>query len=104
MIRSLPPAEQIRPFFQLWTLKEALCKALGEGLRMRFDEVGFELEPLRLVAAPRSAGALEMWRLAQWRAAPDHIVALALCASAPLDVLAWQTSAHHLWSVVAQPV
>ena len=97
MLRALPPAEQFEPFLQLWTLKEALCKAVGEGLRMRFEEAGFELEPLRLVTAPLSAGAPEGWQFAQWRSAPDHIVALALRTSAPLEVLAWQTSVGHPW-------
>ena len=56
----------------------------------------FELDPPRLFTAPLSADAREGWQLAQWRSAPEHIVALALRTSAPLEVLAWQTSGGNL--------
>src|SRR6516164_10152103 len=32
----------------LWTLKEAFAKALGMGLSLPFDTIGFDLDPIRL--------------------------------------------------------
>lgn len=46
-----------RTFFQLWSLKEAALKSIGEGLPFGLDAFEFELTPnMRLVRAPRSHG------------------------------------------------
>ncbi len=49
-----------RTFFQLWSLKEAALKSIGEGLPYGLDAFEFELEPnLRVVHAPRDHGGPE---------------------------------------------
>jgi len=46
-----------RNFFQLWSLKEAALKSIGEGLPFGLESFGFELAPtLRVVHAPREHG------------------------------------------------
>ena len=48
---------RLRTFFQLWCLKEAALKSVGEGLPFGLDAFEFELSPnIRVVRAPNNFG------------------------------------------------
>jgi len=54
---------RVRIFFQLWSLKEAALKSIGEGLPFGLDAFEFELSPkLRLVHAPSDHGGPERFK------------------------------------------
>ena len=51
---------RLRTFCQLWSLKEAALKSIGEGLPFGLDAFEFELTPnLRVVSAPPDYGGPE---------------------------------------------
>lgn len=64
-------------FIQIWTLKEAVTKAVGLGLNIPFDELDIEITDMpRIRQAPISIA--QPWWLKQQLTADDHIEALAL--------------------------
>lgn len=74
-LTSLEADERSRGFLRLWTLKEALIKATGEGLSRELDSFWFEVFPPRLhfVSSDETA---EPWRFEQ-RIVDDAFVAAA---------------------------
>jgi 4'-phosphopantetheinyl transferase len=76
-VRAGAPAQQTRRFMQLWTLKEAVAKAVGLGLALPFAQLEFEVEPVpRLVGAPDGVGGA--WWLVQHETEDGHVEAVAL--------------------------
>ncbi|QOV35705.1 4'-phosphopantetheinyl transferase superfamily protein [Streptomyces ferrugineus] len=65
---------------RLWTLKEAYSKALGQGLRFRFTEFGFDLSTpdARLVRPDGSAAGGPEWAFATFRAGERYVVSVAV--------------------------
>jgi len=60
VVEEVGGLERRRTFFQLWGLKEAALKSIGEGLPFGLDAFEFELAPaLRVVHAPRDHGGAE---------------------------------------------
>lgn len=55
-------SKRLRTFFQIWTLKEAALKSVGEGLPFGLDRFEFELDPNpRVVHAPNGHGEPEQF-------------------------------------------
>jgi 4'-phosphopantetheinyl transferase len=77
---SLPPAQQIDRFFDLWTLKEAYAKARGLGFRLPLNEFSIHVGPggERRITFSRDCGDdPESWCLSQFCPSPRHRLAVA---------------------------
>jgi 4'-phosphopantetheinyl transferase len=68
----------------LWTLKEALVKAVGEGLDIDLRQLHVSLDPPRLLIAPAELGQPSEWHLVHWRAGPHHVASIAYRCAAPV--------------------
>jgi 4'-phosphopantetheinyl transferase len=77
---SRPASERLVFFLRCWTLKEALSKAVGEGLSLPFREFAFD--EAQLVAAPALwSGTGERWSFAHLSAGEDAVLGLAWSGS-----------------------
>ncbi|MBX3701889.1 MAG: 4'-phosphopantetheinyl transferase superfamily protein [Dokdonella sp.] len=70
-LAELPAALQLDAFVALWTHKEALLKALGDGLSFGLDRIPFALEPSTLSWTLRAASDAADWRLHAFAPAPE---------------------------------
>jgi 4'-phosphopantetheinyl transferase len=80
---KLPAARLQERFFLHWTLKEAAIKALGRGLLVPLDSVGFHLSGRRPYGIAISGAGLpdaERWRFALLEPRPPYVAALAVRA------------------------
>jgi phosphopantetheine--protein transferase-like protein len=60
VVKEISGLLRLRTFFQLWSLKEAALKSIGEGMPYGLDAFEFELAPtLRVVHAPSDHGGPE---------------------------------------------
>jgi 4'-phosphopantetheinyl transferase len=65
-LSNCAPKQKVRRFLSLWTLKEALSKALGVGLNVPFSKIVIELgtaDAPQLVDMPASLGDTSRWNL-----------------------------------------
>ena len=72
---------QSAAFFTLWTRKEALLKAIGEGIGQSLDRVEVTFlpgVPARVLSLPAHLGAGRKWRLLDLTISPSYVGALAL--------------------------
>ncbi len=77
---ALEPRERPLGFFNCWTRKEALVKAVGHGLSMPLDDIEVTLapgEPAKLLRLGDRTGERIGWRLRSFRPAPGFVAALA---------------------------
>jgi 4'-phosphopantetheinyl transferase len=69
-------------FWALWTLKESLIKATGEGLHAPLNRFGFVLnahhQGIGLHAAPDTPEGARSWWLGQWAPTPRHLAAVCM--------------------------
>ncbi len=76
-LRALPDDRRTDGLFAVWTLKEAVIKALGRGLAMPLDSFAVDWEPPGVTFAPGASAATD-WLLRRFRPGPAHVLALAL--------------------------
>lgn len=74
----LDPEARRDRFFDLWTLKEALVKALGAGMAMSLNRLAFAVDPGRGIrlSAPADVDA-KMWQFGLFAPSPRHRLAVA---------------------------
>ena len=90
-LRSLPDERRVEAFFNCWTRKEAVLKALGTGLTFPLDRVVVTLapdEPARVEAFDEDAVAGGNWWLDTFQPASGYVGALAAHGK-PLAVYHW---------------
>jgi 4'-phosphopantetheinyl transferase len=78
LLRSSPPQKQQQTFFRLWTLKEALIKATGEGLHRALDSFSFSLDPTAVTFHPIDPEDADAWVFLERRPTARHVLALAI--------------------------
>jgi len=83
-LKGKPVSDQIRRFYQLWTLKESLLKAIGCGLSVAPSRISIQLNDKanpRLLDLPKELGSSNDWSLRLIRATDIHVSALAVNVS-----------------------
>jgi 4'-phosphopantetheinyl transferase len=88
-LSALDESEQAAAFLRLWTAKEAVLKALGQGLSFGLDRLRFDLDDggrsTTLCQLDEQAGKVEEWQLLRFQPTPMHLGALAW-RGAPLRI------------------
>lgn len=78
LMRAAPAADRAMIFFRLWTLKEALIKATGEGLSRALDTFSFSFAPTAIAFHPPDPNEAARWMFLEERPTPHHALALAV--------------------------
>lgn len=103
---GLAEGPALERFLEIWTLKEALSKALGVGLSVAPEEWSFDLDtsPIhRLLSLPDAFGDPARWQFEQTRSPEGHVVSLAIPNPGPDPVpVEWtHLGAHELLAAMA---
>ncbi|HWO89921.1 MAG TPA: 4'-phosphopantetheinyl transferase superfamily protein [Gemmatimonadales bacterium] len=84
-LRGLPPRERDLAFFSCWTLKEAVLKAVGNGLTQHLDSFAVTVrpdEPAAFVAVAPGGRGLQRWKLERLDLGEGYVGAL--CVEPPV--------------------
>ncbi|MBA9050662.1 MULTISPECIES: 4'-phosphopantetheinyl transferase family protein [Streptomyces] len=76
-LEPLADAERAAAMLRLWTLKEAYTKALGQGLRLGFDEFGFDADGSGLAAPDGRPVRRDAWTFATYRVLGRYVLSVA---------------------------
>jgi 4'-phosphopantetheinyl transferase len=104
LLRATPAADQPAALFAIWTLKEAIIKAMGRGLSMPLADFALSLDPLavRFLEAHREDSA--RWFLRRFAPTRSHTMAVALRHPDPatVSVVAAEVDTSSLLAFAAQ--
>lgn len=90
-LRDLPAARRAEAFLRLWTIKEAVTKALGGGLSIPLADFTIGLDPVTLQFAGELRQDHDRWQVEERRPTPSHHAALAIRrASERRGMIHWQ--------------
>jgi 4'-phosphopantetheinyl transferase len=80
-LNTLPASAQREGVFDLWTLKESYIKAVGKGLSIPMDKVGFffpDHQTIEVSFHPDLCETASRWRF--WQVRPTNEYLIAVCA------------------------
>jgi 4'-phosphopantetheinyl transferase len=84
LLRALPQREQLGAFFRCWTRKEAIVKAIGEGLSHPLASFDVSLAAGEPAVVERFEGeAADAWQLAHFEPASGTVGAIACRTGGP---------------------
>jgi len=91
-LERLPARRKRRRFFELWTRKEALAKAVGLGLSVPLRDIVFQAvesedgrgSELALISAPGAMGDPERWQVVPLEVSEEYVAAVAVPGSDPV--------------------
>ncbi len=63
MLRGTLPEQMALAFTQMWTIKEAVAKAVGAGPHLPFDQISCALDPPRVIDLPAGSWAAPAWQI-----------------------------------------
>jgi 4'-phosphopantetheinyl transferase len=80
-VEALPTAQQPQALAELWTLKEAVAKAVGLGLSLPLQSFFIAFDPPAVTFADAAFGRSCEWQLSVHRPTSDHTLAIAVRTS-----------------------
>jgi 4'-phosphopantetheinyl transferase len=77
LLTNLQEPDRERELLRIWTLKEAYTKALGQGMRMGFNQFGFDLGGESLLTPDGRPASRGEWSFATFELLEDYLVSVA---------------------------
>jgi 4'-phosphopantetheinyl transferase len=104
LLRATLAADQPQALFAIWTLKEAVIKAMGRGLSMPLADFALSLDPLAVRFLKAHGEDLAQWFLRRFAPTQTHTMAVALRHPDPaaVSIAAAEVDASSLLAFASQ--